>query len=49
MRKPQRVEDLEINEMEDGFIIYDASVDKVHFLEPYGNVRARILQRSAFG
>ncbi len=32
MHNPERVEDLEINEMEDGFIIYDASTDKVHFL-----------------
>lgn len=34
MRNPIRGEGLDINEMNDGFMIYDARADKVHFLNP---------------
>ena len=32
MRNAIRVEGLDINEMDDGFMIYDARTDRVHFL-----------------
>ncbi len=32
MQNPIRVEGLDINEMDDGFMIYDVRQDKVHFL-----------------
>ena len=32
MENPIRVEGLDINELDDGFMIYDARTDKVHFL-----------------
>ena len=31
---PRGIEGLEINQVEDGFIIYDAARDRVHFLNP---------------
>lgn len=30
--RPERASGLEINEMEDGFILYDPRTDRVHFL-----------------
>ncbi len=35
---PQRVEGLEVHEVDDGFVVYQDSTDRVHYLNPTASV-----------